>query len=95
MIYERIFLGRVPVPGEVKTSPTLPARAWHYRMGGAFGLWLEADGVSIYHNGSADLVDGFLREVQELDPKITRVTPDYGEDLVVPSEDARAAFFAA
>lgn len=51
--------------------------------------------MSIYHNGSADLVDGFLREVQELDPKITRVTPDYGEDLVVPSEDARAAFFAA
>ena len=40
-------------------------------------------------------VDGFLREVRDLDPKVTRVTPDYGEDLVVPREDARAAFFPA
>jgi L-ascorbate metabolism protein UlaG (beta-lactamase superfamily) len=154
-LHGRIFLGQVPAPGEVKTPPPLPARAWHYRMGGAFGLFLKADGVSIYHNGSADLVDaelqgihadvliaglagrrgtrdyvkrlmtaltprlvvpthhdaffaplergvhllpgidvdGFLREVRDLDPKVTRVTPEYGEDLVVPREDARAAFF--
>ncbi|MEO6420787.1 MAG: hypothetical protein ABIP39_15350, partial [Polyangiaceae bacterium] len=38
-------------------------------------------------------VDGFLREVRDLDPKATRVTPDYGEDLVVPGEDARGGLF--
>jgi L-ascorbate metabolism protein UlaG (beta-lactamase superfamily) len=56
----RIFFGRVPFPGEVSAPPTLPARFWHYRMGGAFGLLLKGGGVTLYHNGSADLVDAEL-----------------------------------
>src|SRR6185369_9951761 len=31
----RIALGRVPFPGEVRSPPRLPARVWHYKMGGA------------------------------------------------------------
>jgi L-ascorbate metabolism protein UlaG (beta-lactamase superfamily) len=51
----------VPFPGEVTAPPALPARAHAYRMGGAFGVLLKTDaGVSIYHNGSADLVDAEL-----------------------------------
>lgn len=53
----KIFLGRVPAPGFVVGRPRIPARAWHYKMGGAFGLLLKAAGVTVYHNGSADLVD--------------------------------------
>jgi L-ascorbate metabolism protein UlaG (beta-lactamase superfamily) len=56
----RILFGKVPFPGEVREPPPLPARAWHYRMGGAFGILLEANGVRVYHNGSADLVDAEL-----------------------------------
>jgi len=56
-LHGRILFGRVPFPGAVSVPPRLPARAWHYRMGGAFGIWLRARDVSIYHNGSADLVD--------------------------------------
>jgi L-ascorbate metabolism protein UlaG (beta-lactamase superfamily) len=59
-LHARIALGRVPFPGEVARPPRLPARAWEYKMGGAFGLLLDAFGVRIYHNGSADLVDAEL-----------------------------------
>jgi L-ascorbate metabolism protein UlaG (beta-lactamase superfamily) len=59
-LHGRILFGRVPFPGEVAAPPPLPARAWHYRMGGAFGLLIEAPGASLYHNGSADLVDAEL-----------------------------------
>ena len=48
------------VPGRGRGPPPLPARAWHYRMGGAFGILVEAGGLRIYHNGSADLIDAEL-----------------------------------
>jgi L-ascorbate metabolism protein UlaG (beta-lactamase superfamily) len=57
----RIFLGRVPFPGEALDVGHLPVRAPAYRMGGAFGIHLtSADGARVYHNGSADLVDAEL-----------------------------------
>lgn len=56
----KIAFGRVPFPGEVLRTPQPPKRIWHYRMGGAFGLLIRAPGVSIYHNGSADLIDAEL-----------------------------------
>jgi len=59
-LHGRIALGRVPFPGEVTAPPTLPARAWHYRMGGAFGILIDVGGLRIYHNGSADLIDAEL-----------------------------------
>jgi L-ascorbate metabolism protein UlaG (beta-lactamase superfamily) len=60
-VHGRIAFGRVPFPGEVKSTPRVPARAHEYRMGGAFGVHVTApDGVSVYHNGSADLVDAEL-----------------------------------
>jgi L-ascorbate metabolism protein UlaG (beta-lactamase superfamily) len=59
-LHGRIVFGHVPFAGEVTSAPTLPARAWHYRMGGAFGILVEAGGVRVYHNGSADLIDAEL-----------------------------------
>ncbi|MCU1279624.1 MAG: secreted protein [bacterium] len=59
-LHGRIVFGRVPFPGEVDAPPSLPARAWHYRMGGAFGILVDVGGLRIYHNGSADLVDAEL-----------------------------------
>jgi L-ascorbate metabolism protein UlaG (beta-lactamase superfamily) len=50
----------VPLPGEVRKMPRLPARFYHYRIGGAFGILLRAHGVAVYHNGSADLIDAEL-----------------------------------
>jgi L-ascorbate metabolism protein UlaG (beta-lactamase superfamily) len=52
---------RIPqLPGEVHVARAGDPRVFHYKMGGAYGIWLNAAGVSIYHNGSADLVDAEL-----------------------------------
>lgn len=59
-LHGRILAGRVPFPGEVRTPPRLPARMFHYRMGGAFGIHLTTRWGGVYHNGSADLVDAEL-----------------------------------
>ncbi|MEO7112573.1 MAG: MBL fold metallo-hydrolase [Polyangiaceae bacterium] len=158
-LHGKIFLGRVPFPGTLDVAPSLPARAWHYKMGGAFGIWMQAkredgsNGASLYHNGSADLIDaalgdthadvllvglagrqrtrdylhrlvshltpalvipthhdaffaplaegvrllpridlqGFLAETRLLAPNATRITPEYGEEIVVPASEPRSA----
>lgn len=59
-LHNRLVAGRVPLSGEVREPPSLPVRALRYRMGGAFGIQLEAGGLTLYHNGSADLVDAEL-----------------------------------
>lgn len=48
--------------GELAAPPKLPAHALSYKMGGAFGLFVRAPaaGLSLYHNGSADLIDAEL-----------------------------------
>jgi L-ascorbate metabolism protein UlaG (beta-lactamase superfamily) len=83
-LHGRIFLGRVPFPGEV-TSPSLPARFWHYRMGGAFGIVVRAKGVTLYHNGSADLVDaqldGIRADVLLVGLAGRKATPNYLQRL--------------
>ncbi len=56
-LHAKLALGRVPFAGEVTATPRLPARLHEYKMGGAFALLIELDGVRIFHNGSADLVD--------------------------------------
>jgi L-ascorbate metabolism protein UlaG (beta-lactamase superfamily) len=59
-LHGRLALGRVPFPGTVTTPPNLPRWFFHYKMGGAFGILLRTRGRSIYHNGSADLIDAEL-----------------------------------
>jgi L-ascorbate metabolism protein UlaG (beta-lactamase superfamily) len=63
-LHGRIVLGRVPFTGEVTAPPSLPLKAWHYRMGGAFGISITTAGLRLYHNGSADLVDAELAGVR-------------------------------
>lgn len=56
----RATLGRIPFPGTIDVAPGPFGRLFHYRMGGAFGILVDAGGTRIYHNGSADLVDAEL-----------------------------------
>lgn len=60
-LHGRILLGRVPHAGTLAAPPRLPARWFEYLDGGVFGLLLEAGGTTVYHNGSADLIDAELR----------------------------------
>lgn len=84
-LHGKIALGRVPFAGEVASPPRVPARVHHYRMGGAFGLLAEVDGVRVYHNGSADLVDaevaGHRADVVLVGLAGRRATPSYLERL--------------
>lgn len=103
-LHGRLFFGRVPLPGVVQSPPALPARLWHYRMGGAFGILLRGPGVSVYHNGSADLVDAELAgeraDVLLVGLAGRKGTADYlprlvgalGPSLIVPTH--HDAFFA-
>jgi L-ascorbate metabolism protein UlaG (beta-lactamase superfamily) len=100
----KVLFGRVPFPGEVRGTPRLPGRLWHYRMGGAFGLLIRAPGVSLYHNGSADLVDAELDGERAdvllaclagrkgTENYVGRLVSALGPSLVVPTH--HDAFFA-
>jgi len=63
-LHGRFFLGRVPHAGTIDAPPRLPLRWFRYLDGGVFGLLLEAGGITIYHNGSADLIDAELRDIR-------------------------------
>jgi len=79
----RIVFGRVPFPGEVHGLPRTPAPMWRYRMGGAYGILIKAPGVTVYHNGSADLVDAEL-EGERADVLIAGLAGRKGTERYVP-----------
>ncbi len=60
----KVAFHRVPFPGFVTETPRLPQPVWAYKMGGAFGIHVRVGALSVYHNGSADLIDAELRDVR-------------------------------
>ena len=55
--HSRFMLGRVPAPGEIADCDDIPMRAEAYRCGAVFGIEIRVAGRTIYHLGSAELVD--------------------------------------
>lgn len=55
--HSRLVLGRVPFPGEIADCDDVPLRAEAYRCGAVFGVEIRVAGKTIYHLGSAELVD--------------------------------------
>ena len=85
-LHGRLLFGRVPHPGHVLEPPRLPARWFEYRAGDVYGILLRANGVAVYHNGSADLLDDELRD-ERADVLLVGLagrgaTPRYVERLV-------------
>lgn len=56
-VHSRIFFGRVPSPGEISPQKKLPMRGKDYRCGEVFGIEIETDSKTLFHQGSADLVE--------------------------------------
>lgn len=85
--HAKIILGRAsPFPGEIERVRQRPLRVHEYRDGGALGVLVRAGGTTVYHNGSADLVDAELSGAKA-DVVIAgiagwRFTPRYVERLV-------------
>jgi L-ascorbate metabolism protein UlaG (beta-lactamase superfamily) len=52
-----LLLGRVPLPGDIADCEDLPVRVSGYKCGAVFGVEIRVAGRTIYHVGSAQLVD--------------------------------------
>jgi L-ascorbate metabolism protein UlaG (beta-lactamase superfamily) len=62
--HSRFLLGRVPAPGHITAPLAAPARALDYRVGDVLGLHLGGGPVSVYHVGSADLIEAEMTGVR-------------------------------
>lgn len=59
-----ILLGRVPLPGPIARPLAAPAHALRYRVGEVYGLHVQTAAASIYHVGSAELIEAELTGVR-------------------------------
>jgi L-ascorbate metabolism protein UlaG (beta-lactamase superfamily) len=55
--HSRFLLGRVPFEGDIADCSDVPMRAEGYRCGAVFGVEIRVAGRTLYHMGSAELVD--------------------------------------
>ena len=59
--HSRLLFGRVPTPGEIADCGDVPMRANGYKCGAVFGVEIRVAGRTIYHVGSAEIVDAHVR----------------------------------
>ncbi len=59
--HSRFALGRVPFPGDIADCGDVPMRTEAYRCGAVFGVEIRVAGRTLYHVGSAELVDANVR----------------------------------
>ena len=64
--HSRLVLGRVPFPGEISDCGDVPMRAEAYKCGAVFGVEIRVAGRTLYHLGSAELVDSNV-DVKNID----------------------------
>jgi L-ascorbate metabolism protein UlaG (beta-lactamase superfamily) len=58
--HSTFLFGRVPFPGRIERPLSYPLRASDLKVGTVFGIHLESSGASVYHIGSANLVESEL-----------------------------------
>jgi L-ascorbate metabolism protein UlaG (beta-lactamase superfamily) len=59
--HSRLVLGQVPLPGDIADCGDVPMRVEAYRCGAVFGVEIRVAGRTLYHMGSAELVDANVR----------------------------------
>jgi L-ascorbate metabolism protein UlaG (beta-lactamase superfamily) len=59
--HSRFLLGRVPAKGEIADCDDVPMRVNDYKCGAVFGVEIRVAGRTLYHVGSAELVDANVR----------------------------------
>jgi L-ascorbate metabolism protein UlaG (beta-lactamase superfamily) len=55
--HSRFALGRVPFPGDISDCEHVPMRVERYRCGAVFSVEIRVAGRTLYHLGSAEIVD--------------------------------------
>lgn len=58
--HSRFAFGRVPFPGDIADCDDVALRTEQYRCGAVFGVEITVAGRTLYHLGSAELVDAKL-----------------------------------
>ncbi len=58
--HSRFALGRVPFPGDIADCDDVPLRTEQYKCGAVFGVEIAVAGRTLYHLGSAELIDAKL-----------------------------------
>lgn len=56
-VHAKLVLGRVPAAGEIDDCDAVPDHAHGYKCGAVFSVVVTVGGKTIYHLGSADLID--------------------------------------
>ncbi len=59
--HSRFLFGRVPATGEIADCDDVPMRVTDYKCGAVFGVEIRVAGRTLYHVGSAELVDANIR----------------------------------
>jgi L-ascorbate metabolism protein UlaG (beta-lactamase superfamily) len=59
--HSRFLFGRVPAKGEIADCDDVPMRVSDYKCGAVFGVESRVAGRTVYHVGSAELVDANIR----------------------------------
>ncbi len=62
--HSKFAFGRIPAPGHVREPLAWPAKAQDFRVGDVFGLHVAGGPLSVYHVGSADLIEAEIEGVQ-------------------------------
>jgi L-ascorbate metabolism protein UlaG (beta-lactamase superfamily) len=59
--HSRFLFGRVPAVGEIADCDDVPMRVSDYKCGAVFGVEIRVAGRTLYHVGSAELVEANIR----------------------------------
>jgi L-ascorbate metabolism protein UlaG (beta-lactamase superfamily) len=62
--HARLLLGRVPFAGEIADCEDVPLRAHEYRCGAVFGVEIRVGGKTLFHLGSAEILDATLPRLE-------------------------------
>ena len=58
--HSRLILGKVPLPGDIDDCDAFPMRLHRYRCGAVFAVEIRVAGRTLFHLGSAELVEQAL-----------------------------------
>jgi L-ascorbate metabolism protein UlaG (beta-lactamase superfamily) len=82
-VHSKFLFGRVPYEGEIPCSCEIPMRGSDYRCGQVFSLAVTVDGRTIYHAGSADLIDDQIAE-RDVDLVLMCIAARFYTDRFIP-----------
>ncbi|MFH1603248.1 MAG: MBL fold metallo-hydrolase, partial [Pseudomonadota bacterium] len=87
-VHAGVFAGEEPFPGHITRPFNWPAKADRFRTGDVFSFLFDFHPLTVYHNGSADLLDKYLAGVHAdialVGVASSQFTKNYFQRLLAP-----------